>query len=134
MATPAPAALQVRVHKLLGSRAELEATKALLRTLVADGARSSLVQLDARAGTEPPSLATLRRNLRSSLESQQLSLAQTALDGLERTLAQVSNLASQVDALDDKCTRVQTFLETTKRETQQVQTEAAALAAKRWGE
>jgi hypothetical protein len=39
-----------------------------------------------------------------------------------------------VDALDDKCTRVQTFLETTKRETQQVQTEAAALAAKRWGE
>ncbi|KAG7380505.1 Golgi transport complex subunit 6 [Phytophthora pseudosyringae] len=128
-------ALQARVHKLLGSRAELEATKALLRTLVADEASSgtSLVQLDASAGPETPTLATLRRNLRSSLEQQQLALAQTALAGLERTLEQVSTLAEQVDALDNKCDRVHQFLETTKRETQQVQAEAAALAAKRFG-
>lgn len=134
MATPASAALQTRVHKLLGSRAELEATKALLRTLVADRASpsASLVQLDASAGSETPTLATLRRNLRSSLETQQLALAQKALDGLARTLDQVSNLATQVDALDEKCEQVHKFLETTKRETQQVQTEAAALAAKRF--
>ncbi|KAG6950272.1 hypothetical protein JG687_00014357 [Phytophthora cactorum] len=130
MAAPAPAALQARVHKLLGSRAELEATKALLRTLVTNKSSSSasLVQLDA---SETPTLATLRRNLRSSLEHQQLALAQKALDGLERTLEQVSNLANQVDALDTKCDQVHKFLETTKRETQQVQTEAAALAIKR---
>ncbi|ETN07900.1 hypothetical protein PPTG_12431 [Phytophthora nicotianae INRA-310] len=130
MAAPAPAALQARVHKLLGSRSEIEATKALLRTLVTDKASSgaSLVQLDA---SETPTLATLRRNLRSSLEHQQLALAQKALDGLERTLEQVSNLANQVDALDVKCDQVHKFLETTKRETQQVQTEAAALATKR---
>ncbi|KAL3666305.1 hypothetical protein V7S43_008557 [Phytophthora oleae] len=133
MATPAPAALQARVHKLLGSRAELEATKALLRTLVADKASSgpSLVQLDASSGSEAPTLATLRRNLRSNLEQQQLALAQKALDGLERALEQVSNLSDQVDALDGKCGQVHKFLETTKRETQQVQTEAAALASKR---
>ncbi|KAL4114474.1 hypothetical protein PRIC2_014411 [Phytophthora ramorum] len=121
-------ALQARVHKLLGSRAELEATKALLHTLVTDKASSgaSLVQLDAT-----PTLAALRRNLRSNLEQQQLALAQKALDGLEGTLAQVSNLATQVDALDDKCDHVHKFLETTKRDTQQVQTEAAALASKR---
>ncbi|KAF4033108.1 Conserved oligomeric complex COG6 [Phytophthora infestans] len=130
MTAPAPAALQARVHKLLGSRAELEATKALLRTLVTDKSSpsASLVQLDA---SETPTLATLRRNLRSSLEHQQLALAQKALDGLERTLEQVSNLANQVDALDTKCDHVHKFLETTKRETQQVQTEAAALATKR---
>ncbi|KAK1933927.1 Conserved oligomeric Golgi complex subunit 6 [Phytophthora citrophthora] len=133
MATPAPAALQARVHKLLGSRAELEATKALLRTLVTDNSSSgpSLVQLDAFSGSETPTLATLRRNLRSNLEQQQLALAQKALDGLERALEQVSNLADQVDALDGKCDQVHRFLETTKRETQQVQTEAAALALKR---
>ncbi|POM66058.1 Conserved oligomeric Golgi complex subunit 6 [Phytophthora palmivora] len=125
MATPA--ALQTRVQKLLGSRAELEATKALLRTLVTD--QASIVQLDA--GSEPPTLATLRRNLRSSLEQQQLALAQKALDGLEATLEQVSTLADQVDALDVKCDQVHKFLETTKRETQQVQMEAAALSDKR---
>lgn len=43
----------------------------------------------------------------------------------------MQNLVQRVDALDDKCERVQGFLESTKRETQQVQTEAAALAAKR---
>ncbi|GMF61640.1 unnamed protein product [Phytophthora fragariaefolia] len=134
MATPAPQALQARVHKLLSSRAELEATKALLRTLVADDARSgaSLVPLEAPAGSGPPSLASLRRSLRSSLEQQQLALAQRALAGLERTLEQVSDLASQVDALDAKCDQVHKFLETTKTETQQVQTEAAALATKRF--
>ncbi|KAE8986170.1 hypothetical protein PR003_g23313 [Phytophthora rubi] len=127
--TPAPQALQARVHKLLGSRAELEATKALLRTLVTE--KASLVQLEASRGSGTPTLATLRRNLRSSLEQQQLALAQRALDGLEGTLEQVSDLAAQVDALDAKCDQVHKFLETTKRETQQVQTEAAALAAKR---
>lgn len=131
MATPAPQALQARVHKLLGSRAELEATKALLRTLVTDKAASGAPLVQLEATTRTPTLATLRRNLRSSLEQQQLALAQRALDGLERTLEQVSNLAAQVDALDDKCDQVHKFLETTKRETQQVQTEAAALAAKR---
>ncbi|OWZ20474.1 Conserved oligomeric Golgi complex subunit [Phytophthora megakarya] len=125
MATPA--ALQTRVQKLLGSRSELEATKALLRTLVTD--QASIVRLDA--GSEPPTLATLRRSLRSSLEQQQLALAQTVLDGLERTLAQVSSLAAQVDTLDVKCDQVHQFLETTKTETQQVQAEAAALADKR---
>ncbi|KAG1698256.1 hypothetical protein DVH05_015245 [Phytophthora capsici] len=133
MATPAPAALQARVNKLLGSRAELEATKALLRTLVTDNSSSgpSLVQLDASLSSDTPTLATLRRNLRLNLEQQQLALAQKALDGLERALEQVSNLADQVDALDNKCDQVHKFLETTKRETQQVQTEAAALASKR---
>ncbi|KAF4320223.1 hypothetical protein BBO99_00009296 [Phytophthora kernoviae] len=131
MATAAPHALQARVHKLLGSRAELEATKALLRTLVSDDPSSgaSLVPLGASNAT--PSLASLRRNLRASLENQQLALAQQVLDGLGRTLEQVETLAHRVDALDDKCGQVQTFLETTKRETQQVQTEAASLATKR---
>ncbi|KAG7401272.1 Golgi transport complex subunit 6 [Phytophthora boehmeriae] len=131
MATTAPQALQARVHKLLGSRSELEATKALLRTLVSGDSSSgaSLVALEASAAT--PSLASLRKNLRATLENQQLALAQQVLDGLERTLQQVETLAHRVDALDDKCGQVQTFLETTKRETQQVQTEAASLAAKR---
>lgn len=127
MSTPA---LQARVHKLLGSRAEMETTKALLRTVVTSDFSSdaSMLQMDA---SQTPTLATLRRNLRSSLNNQQLGLAQKALDGLEHTLDQLSNLATQVDQLDVKCGQMHKFLETTKRETQQVQTEAAALATKR---
>ncbi|CAI5738510.1 unnamed protein product [Hyaloperonospora brassicae] len=127
MTTPA---LQARVHKLLSSRAELEATKSLLCTLVTEDG-TSLVQLDASANAETSSLASLRRTLRSSLEKQQLSLAQKALDGYERTLEHVSDLAAQVTALDVKCAQIVDFLETTKQETQQVQTEAAAIAQKR---
>ncbi|CAI5739064.1 unnamed protein product [Peronospora destructor] len=119
----APSVLQIRVQKLLGSRTELEATKSLLHTIVKDG--TSVVQL------ETPTLATLRRNLRSSLETQQLTLAQTALAGLERTLAQISNLVAQVDTLDYNCDKVHKFLELTQMGTEQVQTEAAALATKR---
>ena len=128
MTTPA---LQARVHKLLSSRAELEATKSLLCTLVTEDG-TSLVQLDASANAETSSLASLRRTLRSSLEKQQLSLAQKALDGYERTLEHVSDLAAQVTALDVKCAQIVDFLEKTKIETQQVQTEAAAIAQKRW--
>ncbi|CAH0484650.1 unnamed protein product [Peronospora farinosa] len=121
------AALQARVHKLLSSRTELEATKTLLDTLVKDGTslNASFMQL------QTPTLATLRRNLRSSLETQQLTLAQTALDGLDRTLEQVSDLVTKVDTLDYKCDEVHNFLEVTKKETEQVQTEAANLATKR---
>lgn len=134
MSSTAPAALQARVHKLLGSRAELEATTNLLRTLVKDEPNfsASMVKLEVSDGSETPSLALLRRNLRSNLETQQLALAEEALAGLEQTLQQVSNLATQVDALDHKCEQVYKFLETTKRETQHVQTEAAALATKRF--
>ena len=128
MTTPA---LQARVHKLLSSRAELEATRSLLCTLVTEDG-TSLVQLDASTETEASSLATVRRTLRSSLEKQQLSLAQKALDGYERTLEHVSDLAAQVTALDVKCAQIVDFLEKTKIETQQVQTEAAAIAQKRW--
>ena len=127
MTTPA---LQARVHKLLGSCTELKATTSLLSTLVkVDG--TSLVQLDTSVNTETSSLATLRRTLRSSLEMQQLSLAQKALDGYEQTLEQASNLATQVNELDAKCAQIVDFLAMTKMETQQMQSEAAAIAKNR---
>lgn len=132
------AALQARVRRLLGSRAEMEASRALLSTLVAAGDAENTsgggggVGLDLTAATAAGggTLAELRRSLRASLENKQLSLAESALAGLGETLARLEGLRSQVDALDGKCARVQRFLETTKRETQQVQTEAAALARK----
>lgn len=122
------AALQARVHKLLGSQTELEATKTLLHTLVKDGTigSASFVQ------PTPPTLATLRRHLRSRLETQQLALAQTALDGLERTLDQVTDLGRKVALLDYKCAEVHKFVDWTQKETEQVQTEAADLAKKRF--
>ncbi|RLN31753.1 hypothetical protein BBJ28_00003039 [Nothophytophthora sp. Chile5] len=134
-------ALQARVQKLLGSRAELEATRVLLSTLVtsedaggvaagSDSRPEALVSMTAASGIA--SLADLRRNLRTSLEHKQLTLAETALADLGHTLEQITALADRVDSLDAKCSRVQSFLETTKRETQQVQAEAAALAAKRY--
>ncbi|RLN15326.1 hypothetical protein BBJ28_00002991 [Nothophytophthora sp. Chile5] len=134
-------ALQARVQKLLGSRAELEATRALLGTLVtsegsggiaegSDPRPEALVSMTAASGIA--SLADLRRNLRTSLEHKQLTLAETALTDLVHTLEQITALADRVDSLDAKCSRVQSFLETTKRETQQVQAEAAALATKRY--
>ncbi|TYZ56981.1 hypothetical protein PybrP1_004580 [[Pythium] brassicae (nom. inval.)] len=116
-------ALQARVHKLLGSRAELEATQALLNTLVAG---EPLAQL-ATGG----SLAELRRSLRAALEDQQLALADAALRGLAHTLEGASQLRARVEALDARCTRVQSFLEATKRETQQVQADAARLAERK---
>ncbi|CAH0476029.1 unnamed protein product [Peronospora belbahrii] len=133
MTTSAPGALHARVHKLLGSQAELEATKTILQTLVKDVSNSStsLVQLETSASSGMPTLATLRRNLRSNLETQQLALAQKALVNLEHILEQVLNLTTQVDVLDYKCEQVYKFLETTKTETQQAQTEAAALATTR---
>lgn len=132
------AALQARVRRLLGSRAEMEASRALLSTLVAAGDGESggvglaleLSPAPAAAGAGGGTLAELRRSLRASLENKQLALAESALGGLGETLARLEALRAQVDALDDKCARVQRFLETTKRETQQVQTEAAALAHK----
>jgi hypothetical protein len=130
------AALQARVRRLLGSRAEMEASRALLSTLVAAGDGESgggvgleLSPASASAGGGG-TLAELRRSLRASLENKQLALAESALVGLGETLARLEALRAQVDVLDDKCTRVQRFLETTKRETQQVKTEAAALAHK----
>lgn len=133
MSTPAPAAaLQNRVHKLLNSRAELEATKALLRTIVSNESSpaTSIVKMDASGAS---TLATLRRSLRSSLEHQQLALAELALDNLNATIERISKLASEVDALDMKCDQVHKYLETTKRDTEQVQTEAATLATERYG-
>ncbi|TMW65014.1 hypothetical protein Poli38472_009181 [Pythium oligandrum] len=134
-------ALQARVQKLLGSRAEIESTKALLNTLVtADGALTStvsdtpsqraiaapIVALDANS-----SVAELRKTLRTSLEEKQLALAESALEGLKQTLDRISSLKENVDKLDSKCSSIQSFLESTKRETQQVQAEAASLAAKK---
>uniref|UniRef100_A0AAV1V4K4 Conserved oligomeric Golgi complex subunit 6 n=1 Tax=Peronospora matthiolae TaxID=2874970 RepID=A0AAV1V4K4_9STRA len=127
MTTPA---LQARVHKLLGSRTELKATTSLLCTLVKDDG-TSLVQLDTSVNPETSSLATLRRTLRSSLEMEQLSIAQKALDGYKRTLEHVSNLATQVNELDAKCARIVDFLAMTKKETQQVQSEATVVAKNR---
>lgn len=141
-----PAALQARVHKLLSSRAEIESTKALLSTLVASEpapgtqrrashadaspttttATTAIVTMDANS-----SLADLRKNLRTSLEEKQLALAESVLEGLSQTLARVSLLRSNVESLDAKCSRIQRFLETTKRETQQVQADAALLADKK---
>ncbi|CEG48766.1 conserved oligomeric golgi complex subunit [Plasmopara halstedii] len=103
-------ALQARVHRLLGSRAELEATKTLLQTIVPSHSPSTapLLQLDT---SQTLTLATLRRTLRASLENQHLTI--------------------QVGQLDIMCEEVDEFLKTTKRETQQVQTEASALVTKR---
>lgn len=122
-ATSSAPALQARVHKLLSSRTELEATQALLSTLVVG---EPLAQL-ATGG----SLAELRRSLRAALEEQQLSLADTALQSLAHTLDGASQLRARVEALDARCTRVQRFLEATKRETQQVQADAARLTVRK---
>lgn len=123
----APQTLQARVHKLLHSRSEMEATKALLHTLVASD--TPLVIAPASVSSEnASSLAALRTTLRSSLEDTQMALAQSVLDGLSHTLAQLAGVRQQVDALDTKCTQLHTFLESTKRETQQVQAQAATLA------
>uniref|UniRef100_K3X0D2 Conserved oligomeric Golgi complex subunit 6 n=1 Tax=Globisporangium ultimum (strain ATCC 200006 / CBS 805.95 / DAOM BR144) TaxID=431595 RepID=K3X0D2_GLOUD len=129
-------ALQARVQKLLSSRAEIESTKALLHTLVvsdASAARASgsspaapIVAIDVTS-----SLADLRKNLRTSLEEKQFALAESVLQGLGSTLAKISLLKDNVESLDAKCTQIQQFLETTKRETQQVQAEAALLSEKK---
>lgn len=139
-----PTALQARVHKLLSSRAEIESTKALLNTLVtsdqpassphhapslrpSNAPATAIVTMDASS-----SLAELRKNLRSSLEEKQLALAESVLQGLTQTLSKVSLLRRNVESLDAKCAHIQSFLETTKRETQQVQADAALLAAKKY--
>ncbi|KAJ0410016.1 hypothetical protein ATCC90586_000875 [Pythium insidiosum] len=130
-----PTALHARVQKLLGSRAELEATKALLHTLVSSDASSapsasaspSVVTLDAPSSA---SLAELRKTLRTSLEEKQLALAQSALGSLAQTLERIAALQQNVHQLDAKCQSIQSFLDATKRGTQQVQREAAALTAK----
>ncbi|GLE05607.1 hypothetical protein PINS_up014639 [Pythium insidiosum] len=135
-----PTALHARVQKLLGSRAEIEATKALLHTLVSSDTASAssasasptapsstVVTLDA---TSSASLADLRKTLRTSLEEKQLALAESALGSLAQTLQRVTALQQNVHQLDAKCQSIQSFLEATKRGTQQVQQEAAALTAK----
>lgn len=148
-----PNALQARVQKLLSSRAEIESTKALLNTLVASDASAArlavphssphgatpnhhhhitptpIVTMDATS-----SLADLRKNLRSSLEEKQFALAESVLQGLGETLSKISLLKANVESLDTKCTHIQRFLETTKRETQQVQADAALLTDKKYGQ
>jgi prefoldin subunit 5 len=120
----APSALHARVQKLLGSRAELESTKALLHTLVARDAPGSPGSSAAAVPTR--SLAAL-----DMPRGQSLVDLRTNLLGLAETLEKIALLKGNVDALDAKCTAVQRFLESTKRETQQVQAEAAALATKK---
>lgn len=107
------------MRRLLGSRAELEASRALLGALAAD---------EALALGGGASLGSLRRSLRPSLARRQLSLAEAALAGLAEALGRLEALRGQVDGLGRSCVKVQSFLESTKRETRQVQTEAAALA------
>lgn len=140
-----PNALQARVHKLLSSRAEIESTKALLNTLVASDGQPTSSSPHQHASLRPSnapataivtmdassSLAELRKNLRSSLEEKQLALAESVLQGLTQTLSKVSLLRRNVEALDAKCAHIQSFLETTKRETQQVQADAALLTDKK---
>ncbi|KAF1322514.1 Conserved oligomeric golgi complex subunit 6, partial [Globisporangium splendens] len=145
MATTAlPAnALQARVQKLLSSRAEIESTKALLNTLVASDASAAASPRSRQHGSSPAapivtidvtsSLADLRKNLRTSLEEKQSVLAESVLQGLGETLSKISLLKTNVESLDSKCTQIQQFLETTKRETQQVQAEAALLTEKKYG-
>ncbi|KAI9911466.1 hypothetical protein PsorP6_009736 [Peronosclerospora sorghi] len=122
--------LPTRVHKLLTSRTELEATKDLVRTLLTDEL-TSCVPSDACPGSKRTSVTQFRDTFRSKLATHQLALAQRALAGLECTLDHVSDLATRVDALDTKCDHVLAFLDTTKTATQQVQTDAVILATKR---
>ncbi|DBA04870.1 TPA: hypothetical protein N0F65_006872 [Lagenidium giganteum] len=128
--SPNAAALYARVHKLLGSRAEVESTKALLNTLVANRVLSTTDASGSDAAQGMP-LSELRKTLRTTLEEKQLKLAESVLQCLGETLDRIGVLKGNVEDLDRKCTSIQNYLDKTKRESEQVQAEAQTLSKKK---
>eukprot|EP00644_Phytophthora_capsici_P003397 jgi/Phyca11/17830/fgenesh1_pg.PHYCAscaffold_31_\ len=110
MATPAPAALQARVNKLLGSRAELEATKALLQTTKRE---TQQVQTEAAA------LASKRDKVQEEWKEAKDFLGRYQLTEDEVRALYAENLPEE--AMDD-------FFNTLER-VQQVKTDCKELVA-----
>jgi hypothetical protein len=140
-------ALSSRVRQLLGSRNELESTKTLLNNLLSSDLLTTASdctdplkeqpQIDENKSiinmevVENASLANLRKNLRHTLEEKQLQLAESALEGLDKTLTKIQHMKKNVDNLDAQCSEIQGYLEKTKKETQAVQAEAQELVKRK---